>query len=132
MERVRRGNEAFNRGDLDGWLADADPDIRIRSSFTGQEFHGLDGAREWWREVRGYFSNFEIEHEEIRDVGDFVIVRASIRGHGTDSSAPVKQSAWGVLEFRNGKCVASLAFLNEADALEAAGLREPPLPEQNA
>jgi ketosteroid isomerase-like protein len=28
------------------------------------------------------------------------------------------------MESRNGKCVASLAFLNEAEALEAVGLRE--------
>jgi ketosteroid isomerase-like protein len=123
-ELVRRVNNAFNRGDFEAWLANADPDVRIRSSFTGQEYHGLEGAREWWREVRGAFSDFQIEHEELRDVGDFVLVRAAIRGHGTDSSAPFDTTAWMVMEFRKGKCVASLNFLSEADALEAAGLRE--------
>jgi ketosteroid isomerase-like protein len=124
VELVRRVNNAFNRGDFEAWLANADPDVRIRSSFTGQEYHGLEGAREWWREVRGAFSDFQIEHEELRDVGDFVLVRAAIRGHGTDSSAPFDTTAWMVMEFRKGKCVASLNFLSEADALEAAGLRE--------
>jgi ketosteroid isomerase-like protein len=47
VELVRRVNNAFNRGDFEAWLANADPDVRIRSSFTGQEYHGLEGAREW-------------------------------------------------------------------------------------
>src|SRR3954453_1216450 len=107
VELARRGNEAFNRGDFDAWVANADPDIRIRSSFTGREFHGLDGAREWWQEVRGAFSDFTIELEEIRGRGDFVLVRMVIRGIGTGSSAPFEQVMWGAAEYRNGKCVAS-------------------------
>jgi ketosteroid isomerase-like protein len=124
VDLARRGNEAFNRGDLDAWLAYADPDIRIRSSFTGREFHGLDGAREWWEDVRSTFSDFTIQLEELRGAGNFVLAHASIRGHGSDSSAPFEQQVWVVTEYSNGKCIASLAFLSEAEALEAAGLQE--------
>ena len=65
VDRMRRTNDAFNRRDLEAWLLNADPDVRISSSCIGQEFQGLDGAREWWREVTEAMPDFKVELEEI-------------------------------------------------------------------
>jgi hypothetical protein len=124
VDLALKASEAFNRRDLDAWLALTDPHVQITSSFVGQEFHGHEGARAWMREFEGTMPDFSTTIHEIRDLGALVLFRISIRGHGIGSDAPIEQSPWVVQEWRDRKCVRSHAFSNKAEALEAVGLSE--------
>ena len=73
VELYRRGIEAFNRRDLEGFLALADPDvvgILASPSDRGRSFRGHDGIREWWNDSSLSSPSFRIEVEEVRDTGD--------------------------------------------------------------
>jgi hypothetical protein len=60
----------------------------------------------------------------IRDLGNVTVVHARGHGHGVGSSAFTEQPFWQVTEWRGGKAIWWHNFLSEAEALEAAGLRE--------
>ena len=119
--------DAFNRRDLDAFLALVDPHAEFTprlGQVEGRSYRGLDGAREWWRDTFAIFPDFRIEILDVRDHGAFIIGLVHVRGHGLDSGAPFDQTLWAAGEVRRGKAVWWQLFDSEADALEAAGLRE--------
>jgi hypothetical protein len=59
-----------------------------------------------------------------RDMGDKVLVRFTEHGVGRTSGVGVTQEAFQLWDVRNGKAIRCEVFHREADALEAAGLRE--------
>jgi hypothetical protein len=53
VERYRQGIDAFNRRDLDAFLALADPGVVGVSrvpAIQGGTWEGHDGTREWWND----------------------------------------------------------------------------------
>jgi ketosteroid isomerase-like protein len=128
VELSYKANDAFNRRDLDSLLAFADPDIewspRIVELEGERTFRGHDGVRRWWEEWLALFPDFAGEVEEVRDRGDVTVARVRLRGHGVASGAGMEQTIWQFAEWRQGKCVRYRTFETEAEALEAAGLRE--------
>jgi ketosteroid isomerase-like protein len=128
IELVYEATEAFNRRDLDAFLALADPDVEFFSRFVelegGGPYRGHDGMRSWWENLFSAWLNVSSEIEDVRDLGDVTVARLRLRGHGIESDAPWEQTQWQVAEWRNRKCVRLRTVQSEAEALEAAGLRE--------
>jgi ketosteroid isomerase-like protein len=128
VELAYRATDAFNRRDLDAFLALCDADLEFHSRFveleSGEPYRGHDGIRSWWDNLLGVWSDVSSELEEVRDLGDVVVTRARLRGHGRESDAPWEEVQWHVTEFRDGKTVRWRVFASESEALEAAGLRE--------
>ena len=128
VELHRRVNAAFNRRDLDAWLALGDTDIEFSAVLVavegGRPYHGHDGARRFWRDLFDAFPDLRVEVEEIRDLGDTTFASARLVGHGAGSEAAVERPVWHVVEWRNQKCVRFRSFPTETEALEAAGLSE--------
>ena len=128
VELVRRAFEAFNRRDIDSYLALCDADIEYFSRVVGLEggspYRGHDGIRSWWERLLAVSSDFRAEIEEVRDLGDVTVTRQRAFGHGRGSDVPMEQTQWNVTEWRDGKAVWGRVFLSETEALEAAGLRE--------
>jgi ketosteroid isomerase-like protein len=128
VERVHRVYDAFNRRDLDDFLASMDPDIELTARFMELEgdpyYRGHDGVREWWRTLLAVFPDFSAEVLEVRDFGDSVLIALRVRGHGADSGVPIDEVLWQASKVRNGKVTWARNFGREADALEAAGLAE--------
>ena len=128
VELAYRVNEALNRRDLAATLALADPDIeyfpRIGALEGGHPFRGHDGIRRWWESMLSVAPDFSTEVEDGRELGDVTVVRARVRGHGIASGASMEGTIWQVGEWRQKKCVRWQTFASEAEALEAAGLRE--------
>ena len=124
-ERYYLAIDAFNRRDLDGFLALMDEDVRGDSRLAPMEggYHGHDGIRRWWRDLTGGFPDINFEIVEARDVGDFTVAVLRIRAHGADSHAPVVEKLWQVSEWRDDKAVWWSAYPSEAEALEAVELR---------
>ena len=128
VEMVYRGIEAFNKRDLDAFIAVCDPGVEFYSRLLevegGGPYRGQDGVRAWWGDLLRVWRDVSGEIEEVRDLGEVTVTRVRLRGHGMDSDAPWEQTQWHVAEWRNKKTIWIRTFLSEAEALEAAGLKE--------
>ena len=123
--------EAFNRRDLDAFLAFMDPEmefvVRLMEMEGRPYLRGHDGVREWWRGMLAVFPDFKVDVLEARDLGDSVIATVRMRGHSGNSDVPFNETVWQAIKVRDGKCTWWQTFRSEAEAieaLEAAGLSE--------
>jgi ketosteroid isomerase-like protein len=128
VELTHQGHDAFNRRDLDAFLALMHPETEFTPYEVwvqgGTPYRGRDGMRKWWQESLEVLPDLRVDLYEVRDLGDKVFVRGRLYGHGAGSGAVIERKLWGALEFRDGKQFRYWAFGSEAEALEAAGLRE--------
>jgi ketosteroid isomerase-like protein len=127
VELHHRAFDAFNRRDLDAFLALADRNIELTPlnlELEGGSYRGHTGVRSFWEEYLSVFPDFSVDFDELRDLGRVTVARARLRGHGTGSDVPFEEPIWQVAEWRRRKCVWWHSFRSEAEALEAAGLRE--------
>ncbi len=128
VELVYRATEAFNRHNFDAMLSFLDPDIEYNSRIVevegGGPYRGHDGMRKWWKELFAVFPDFHAEIEEVKDLGDLALARVHQHTQGTERQSPADQTQWHLSEWRNGRIVRWHVSLSEAEALEAAGLRE--------
>ena len=127
VELYRRGIEAFNRRDLEAFLALADPDVVGISrvlAIEGGSYRGYGGTREWWKDLLGVFPDFRIEVVWVRDAGNLTVSELRNSAHGEGSAAPLEEFVWQVSEWRDGRVVRWQMYESEQDANEAAGLSE--------
>jgi uncharacterized protein len=128
VEIMRRAHEAFNRGDVDGVVADFAPDFEYVASGVipgvGGVYQGPDGYR---RFMEGFWDEFDdacLEAHEFIEAGDQVLVSLTVRGRGKRSGAETSWTFWHLWALRDGTIVRGQGFFNREEALEAAGLRE--------
>jgi ketosteroid isomerase-like protein len=128
VDVVQAGHDTFNRRDLDAYLTLCDPDMEFTPYERAIEglgpYRGHEDVRRWWDEAFEALPDFEVELNEVRDLGDLVLVGGCLRGHGAGSGAPFERVYWGLFRCRNKRVVWWHAFEREADALEAAGVSE--------
>ena len=127
VELYRRGIEAFNRRDLEAFLALADPEVVGMSrvlAVEGGAYRGHDGTREWWKDLLDVFPGFTIEIVWVRDVGDLTVSELRNSAHGEVSAAPLEEFVWQVSEWRDRRVVRWQMYASEREALQAAGLAE--------
>ena len=131
VEVAQRCLEAWNADDLDAFLAELDPDIEwhpsLEPAFEGKAttVKGLDGVRRAWAQYHGeMFERLTIQIEEIRDLGESVLVlgRFTITGRATHIEFDTEVGS--LVTFRDGKVAAGHDYLSHREALEAAGLSE--------
>jgi len=132
VERVRRGYEAFNRGDLADAAKDFDPNIEWRIPFQlpdsppDETYRGPEGVLHFWETWRSAFDEFRLELEEIIDAGDRIIVFAAVHGRGAGSGAEVQTPSFPqVWTFgEDGRPVRVEMYQSRGEALDAVGLTE--------
>jgi ketosteroid isomerase-like protein len=124
---VYRVIDAFNRRDLDAFLAGMAPDIEFAPYEVmvqgGNPYRGHDGVRRWWEESFAVLPDLRAEIHDVRDLGDVAVVAGRLRAHGTGSGAPIERQMWLAIEWRQGVEVWWASYESEAEALEAARLR---------
>ena len=135
VQLIYRVIDAFNRRDLDSFLALCDPDGEYFSHLVelegGGPYRGHDGIRNWWEDLLAFSPDFRVQVDEARDLGDLTVARARAHGHAMQSDVHIEQTQWHVTEWRHGMAVWGRVFLSEAEALEAAGLREWAMSQEN-
>ena len=105
-----------------------DPDVEIvsqLSSVSGEPYRGHDGVRQWHSDIYEQFTEWRIDIDEIRVLDEDRYLapgRLHLRGRG--SGVEFDQPLVWLFEQRDGKLLRMSVYLNAADALEAAGLRE--------
>ena len=129
VEIVRRGTDAYNRGDLDGllenWAPDAVVDWSRSRGFDAGVFRGHDAIRAHWRRLLAAFDEVRIELvDPIEEVEDGLLVVENL-GYlrGRDGIEVQTRSAW-LITIRDGEMTSFTLYQTKQEALEAAGLRE--------
>jgi ketosteroid isomerase-like protein len=118
--------DAFNQRDLDAVLALLDDDVDAASRVASLEggFRGHDGFRRLWESVLDVMPDSTIEVVEAHDLGNVTIAALHQRGRGAGSGIPYDETVWQAARWQRGKCVWFRTCDTQAEALEAAGLKE--------
>ena len=129
VEIVRASWDAWSRGDMAALFEFYDPEVEwdMTHSYVPDMgvFHGHEGIREFFREWRIFFAEYYAEAEEFVGTDDGVVVRVRQGGRGRSSTVGVEMPAyWQVYRLRDGRAARVEIYRDEADALEAVGLRE--------
>ncbi len=132
IDALKRGFEAFNRGDWDAALEGFADDVVQRAYFapvTGERsLHGRAAIKRAWEaasEVFGGGGTYRVEAQGFRDLGGGVIlVPVRLSGRGTASGVETEVEIVQVWTLRQGLVVRLDQYADEAEALEAAGLSE--------
>jgi uncharacterized protein len=128
IEVVRRGYEAFMRGDVDGVMSSADPEIEIYPDpvgpLAGKVWRGREGILVFLEDWLEPWEEFRLEPREFIDVGDHVVLLADQFGRRKDSAFEVKMAVAHVYTLRGGSIVRLATYIDQMRALESVGQRE--------
>ena len=108
VELVQRGLDAWNRRDWEGGLVNTSPDIVWRTSGVIPDlekvYTGHAGVLEFWRNWAESWDTIQIEPEEMRDLGDHVLVVANFRA-GSRGEITVDQPVAFIFRVDQGELV---------------------------
>jgi ketosteroid isomerase-like protein len=122
---LRRLHDVFNRGDFEAAVQLAHPDVELVRRGGQSSVKGVAALREWLEPDA--FEEQRLEPLDFRVNGDKVLVREHATGRGAGSGIEVDTVGWVVWTLDDhGLVKKAQLFLphEEAEALEAAGLRE--------
>lgn len=125
VDALRRGVDAFNRGDMDGMLAMLDPELEFVTAglFPGiaRTYRGHEGWIAFWRDFRGTWESLSVTANEFRDAGDQVVLLMTFDALGRNGLEVHRKFA-NVWTLRDGLAVRVQSYGEWGAALEAAGL----------
>jgi ketosteroid isomerase-like protein len=125
---ARRSFEAISRWDIDALLELYDPEVEFLP-LTGTRvesggYIGHQGVRDYFEEVAEVWEELRPRAEDVRSVGDHVLLLGACavrgRGSGAESDSPM---AW-VLTMRDGKVIRHRGYATTEEAFEAVGLTD--------
>ena len=127
VELHYRAIDAFNRRDLEAFLALMDDEVEAASRIVAMEggLHGHDGIRQWWANWFSAFPDYNIEVVEMQDFGDVTLATLRALSHGAGSAVPLEDKTWQAVRWRDGKTIWWRNLYTRREALEAVGLSEP-------
>ena len=124
---MRRGIDAWNRGDLDEWLAGFAPEAELHTTgrFPDENvYRGRAGLERYWAEIHEDVEEVSVSISDLRASGDRVFQAVTGRGRGKRSKVPVERPIWFVTTLRDGLAVRVETYVDPKEALEAARLSE--------
>jgi SnoaL-like domain len=127
VELIRRNIEAYlgpnPASALDDFAPDAELDATDRPD--GKVWHGRDGVAQAMREWSGTWENWQVEIEQIIDLGDDrVLLLWREEGEGKSSGVKIGHEGGTLFTIRDALIVKAVIHLGRDRALEAAGLSE--------
>ncbi len=117
IDTVRRAYAAWKSGDRDAFFELLHPDVVFDLSRfpEGSVHEGHAAMWEGWRTWRGTWERYEVEIEELREVGERVFaptrIMAISKGHGVETEAK-GVDVWTV---RNGLVVHLAIYMDRAE-----------------
>jgi ketosteroid isomerase-like protein len=129
VEIVRQMYAAFNARERNRVLSMCDPEIELRSAFVPslapKTYRGLDEMVRWREDVAAALEDFHFEDLRFLGAGgDRVVALYRIVGRGSGSGVPVSRELGALWQLRDGKLLKGEIYMDQREALEAAGLRE--------
>lgn len=129
VEIVRQAYEAFARRDATGafelYAADIEWDLSRGGAYgVGSVYRGHEGVRESFRDLLAAFSVMDFTVEDLTEAGDHVVATIHERYLGRTSAVEVDRRHYAAWTLQGGKITRMCVYLDRAEALEAAALRE--------
>jgi ketosteroid isomerase-like protein len=127
VEMTRRAFAGTNAGDFSYLQESMDEncEFRLPPGFPGtQATRGPEGFVSVVNEVAEAFEDIRYEPQEFLDQGDRLFAAVRTVGHAKHTGIAVDLLVYWVYTFRDGKAVVMEAYLDRAEALEAAGISE--------
>jgi ketosteroid isomerase-like protein len=127
---VRLGFEAANRGDYAVAFAVYDPDMELIPPpdlvGLGDEasYRGVETRVKYERNWRAEWGDFRYEPDELRDLGDRLLVIGHIKSSGVSSGAAIDSDFANLFTLSAGRVIREQVFFNRHEALKVAGLSE--------
>lgn len=125
VDLVREALAAWARGDVDGALSFAHPDIvsvRAAPLPDPQTYHGHEGVLQMYADWTTDFADFEMHGESFEAFGEHVLVEMVQRGVGKASGVEVVGRFWFLFHVREGVALRQEAYATRDQALRAASL----------
>jgi ketosteroid isomerase-like protein len=116
---VRDWVEAWNQGDIDALMTDADPDVEwvvAREHPAATTHRGRDAAGEYLRDWLRMMPGIQVEIEELEQSGDRVLVVMRMSGTGAGSGATTEVRVANLVTFRDGRPRRVEEFLDPDEA----------------
>ena len=129
VDMVRRGLDAWNRGDLDAVLKLMHPEVELTPVIAqlveggDSTYRGTAGVESFWADWRVAW-NFEFGELDIRDLGDTVLVIGQVSVTSQTSGMDLDTAMAAVFSVEDGRVIRMISYLDVAEALEAVGLAE--------
>ena len=123
VAKVRASLDAWNRGDVDGWLEAAHPEVewvsQVVQSVEGSEivYRGHADLRRFWDEWHRLW-DVTIDVTETFDRGDTVVALANLRARGEASGVDLERAIAYVVEFEDGLARRARAYFDQQEALD--------------
>jgi ketosteroid isomerase-like protein len=124
-DRARAAFDAFFGRDFAGWKSAFDPDVVYIPTKEWPDSAPRRGPDEMERFMRGIYEDWDqwdISIREIRDNGDRVLVETRVNAVGATSGIQLRGRTFHVVTFRDGLITHMQDFIEEQEALAAAGL----------
>jgi len=125
---ARQSFEAIGRRDIEGLLELYDPAIEFEP-LTGMQvesggYHGHLGVRRYLEEAAQVWEEMLPHADDVRSVGDRVLVLGGCAVRGRGSGAITDQPMAWVLTMRDGRVLRHQAFRSHEEGLAEVGLSE--------
>jgi ketosteroid isomerase-like protein len=126
VQIVKRALDGFNRRDAQALMALSTSDCEwlpgIGGAVDGRVYRGHRGIEMWLGESYDAWETQRLHGDEFRDLGESVLLlgRTEARGRGVEVNAPLG----AVFDFHDGKIRRLRTYLDQDEALQAAGLAE--------
>jgi ketosteroid isomerase-like protein len=128
VEIAGQGIDAYNGRDIDAFAdlttADFEWFPALDRTVEARSYRGREGIETYLGEVRNTWEELHVLGDEIRDLGDRVLVLGRVEGRGRGSGVQVDAPVGFVIDFRGVKVSRVRAYLDQGEALRAAGLAE--------
>ena len=128
VEVVRDAFDAFTRGDIKGVLRFCDENILITQPQelpgASRQQRGHGGVLEAFGIWPEQWDDYQVQILRMADLGDCVVVTTQTGGRGKQSGVEVEMDFSFVFTVRDERIVEMQIFMQEDQALEAAGLSD--------
>jgi hypothetical protein len=122
IERVRKAQEAFNRGEFDAAIEWAHPEVVFVRAGAQSELTGADALRAWMEPDA--FESQSTEPSRYEVTGNRVLVSQRTTSRGTGSGIEIEIEAWSVWTFdESGKVIRLEFFLGHEEEQARRALR---------
>jgi uncharacterized protein len=127
VKLVGLAHERLNEGDIGGLIALCDRDFELDMSariLNPRTYRGHEGIRRFYDEVSEVWEEFRWEPLRFLDAADKVVVLLHSHGRGRGSGMEMARDAAMVWTVHEDRAVSVRFYIDQAEALEAAGLSE--------
>ena len=120
--------DAWNARDTERMLPLLHPEVEIRglrAALEKESYHGLDGARRFFRDSEESWERIVAELRDFETFGDRVATTMRMRLRARESQVELERSVGLLFELDAGRVRAWLTYLEPSDAYDAAAAGYP-------